>query len=406
MKTVGIFGAFDTKEQEFLYLKKQIESYGLRTLCINTGMRALSFHPEVDCETVAQAAGTTIDALRKEDHGVAADTMKRGATLVVRKLYDEKKINGVVTIGGGTGMYVAKGVLSALPFGFPKAILSTHNTGSYGGYEVESVRDTISIKSLVDVAGLNHFMRSQMDTLAAAISSVVLAQKTDSSEQKRPRIAVSMLGITTKFVDRFAAELEAAGFEPIIFHANGDSGYQMERLIEEGCFDAVADVTLAEIIPQFIPSSFGYSGERRMLAAGIAGVPQLIIPGGMDVVNYPYGKHPPEYDGRVFHWHAASLEVMRTNPEENRIFGRVIAERVNTTRAKVAVMLPLCGISANDVEGKPFYSAESNQELFDSITKNLRKDIPVQALPFHINDPAFADAAAKTMIALCRNEAF
>lgn len=69
-------------------------------------------------------------------------------------------------------------------------------------------------------------------------------------------------------------------------------------------------------------------------------------------------------------------------------------------------MLPLCGVSANDIEGKSFYSTESNKALFDAITENLRKDIPVQALPLHINDPAFADAAAKTMIALCKNEPF
>jgi uncharacterized protein (UPF0261 family) len=86
---------------------------------------------------------------------------------------------------------------------------------------------------------------------------------------------------------------------------------------------------------------------------------------------------------------------MRTNPEENEAFGRHIAERLNPGRGPCTVILPVKGISALDAPGQPFFDPEADEALFASLERHFRR-APHRRLvraPFHINDPAFAEAA-------------
>jgi uncharacterized protein (UPF0261 family) len=90
---------------------------------------------------------------------------------------------------------------------------------------------------------------------------------------------------------------------------------------------------------------------------------------------------------------------MRTTPAENRQLGEIIAQKLNLSRAPVTVLIPLRGVSMIDNEGKPFHWPEANQALFDSLRKNLRPDIPVVEMDCVINDPAFAERCAATLLA-------
>ena len=54
---VCLVGTFDTKGAEFQYVKNQIESNGLRTICVNTGIIGEpTFQPDITSEEVARAA--------------------------------------------------------------------------------------------------------------------------------------------------------------------------------------------------------------------------------------------------------------------------------------------------------------------------------------------------------------
>ena len=50
MKTIAIAGTFDTKGKEYLYVKELIESLGLSTLTIHTGVFESTFEPDVSHE--------------------------------------------------------------------------------------------------------------------------------------------------------------------------------------------------------------------------------------------------------------------------------------------------------------------------------------------------------------------
>jgi uncharacterized protein (UPF0261 family) len=65
-------------------------------------------------------------------------------------------------------------------------------------------------------------------------------------------------------------------------------------------------------------------------------------------------------------------------------------------------LVPRGGVSAIDAPGKPFHDPEADQALFEALEEGLR-GLSLVRLEFrdeHINDPAFAEAAANTLLGL------
>ena len=141
----------------------------------------------------------------------------------------------------------------------------------------------------------------------------------------------------------------------------------------------------------------------RLEAAARRGIPAVIAPGCLDMVNF----HAPEtvparFAGRTFYKHNPQVTLMRTNTEECAQLGRILAGKVNLSTGPVTVLLPKKAISVISAAGQPFYDAAADTALFDSLKAGLRRDIPVQELDCAINDPAFAAACAKTLLASIR----
>jgi uncharacterized protein (UPF0261 family) len=107
---------------------------------------------------------------------------------------------------------------------------------------------------------------------------------------------------------------------------------------------------------------------------------------------------PPKFQGRTFYPHNPNVTLMRTNVEENRRLGAILAEKLNASRGPVTVVLPLKGLSMIDAPGGPFWSPEADTALFAAIKSNLRPDIPVVELDCNINDPPFADRCASALL--------
>ena len=79
MKTIAITGTFDTKGMEFSYVKKMVESLGLKTFMIHTGVFEPSFVPEVNNDVVAAAAGYDIGQLAaRKDRATATEALAKG----------------------------------------------------------------------------------------------------------------------------------------------------------------------------------------------------------------------------------------------------------------------------------------------------------------------------------------
>lgn len=398
-KTVAVFGTMDTKGEEYFFLKEQLERCGVKTFLIDTGISPRPEYPcQITAEEVAVVGGSSLDEIRKHDRLYAFQIMGTGSARLIRELCRGKKIDGAISLGGGQGTLLAAMVMRELPTGFPKMIVST--IANMRTPPFEGVKDTVVMNSLVDVSGLNHILKRSLANAAAAMAGMVLfSDKTDhKSDSGRRTVAMSMFGVTTPCVDRVRGILEAKGYEAIVFHANGQGGKMMEHMIEEGQIGAVADITPGEITQELMGGNCT-AGPHRLEAAPKKGIPQVVVPGAMELANFmPPSAVPEKYRDHRSYMHNPNVKLIRTNGDESEEAGQILAEKLNRSIGPVTVLLPLKGISQYDSPGGPLEDNDADKRLFEAIKKNLRPDIRRIECDLHINDEAFAERIAEELI--------
>jgi uncharacterized protein (UPF0261 family) len=397
---IAIIGALDTKGAEFAYLRDQIQAHGVATLVIDIGVVGEPpFAPDVASAEIAQAAGADLAQLRAaNDRGAAMATMARGAAAVVRRLYEAGEIQAVVGMGGSGGASVIATAMRALPLAAPKLLVFTLAAGDMKPYL--GSRNITVMPSIVDVAGLNRVSRQIFSHAAGAI--VGMARAAVPPADDRPILAASMFGNTTPCVDRARAALEAAGYEVMVFHATGTGGETMEALIGDGFVGGVLDVTTTEWADELAGGILS-AGPTRLDAAGRSGVPQVVAPGCLDMVNFgPRATVPQRYHDRQFYEWNPTVTLMRTTAEENARLGHIFAEKLNAARGPAHVLIPSRGFSMLDSPGERFWDPAADAAFVRELRAHLRADIPVEQLDLNINDPQFADRAAGLLLEMLR----
>ena len=396
-KTIALIGTFDTKGEEFSFLRDRIESAGLRTLMIDVGvLGGPPFAADISQEEVAAAAEEDLAALKTErDRGRSVTAMAVGAKMILGRLFEQGAIHGVASLGGSAGTAIATAAMRALPYGFPKLMVSTVASGDTRPYV--GTRDICMMPSVVDIAGLNRVSRRILSNAAAAICGMVASEPACGLGEK-PAIAATMFGVTTPCVTAARRILEAKGYEVLVFHATGTGGQAMEQLIEDGAFRAVLDLTTTELADELVGGVMS-AGPRRLEAAGRKGIPQLVCPGAIDMVNFgPAGTVPAPFRRRNLYIHNPSVTLMRTTAEECAKIGRITANKLNFSSGPVTVLIPLQGVSAIDKPGGPFYSQEALNAYRRALKAALSPTIRLVEIDAHINDAGFARAAADLLI--------
>jgi uncharacterized protein (UPF0261 family) len=395
-KIIAVIGALDTKGEDFRFVKEEIEKRGHQALLIDVGvMGDPPIEPDIPAKQVADAGGMSlIELRRKQDRGCALDIMAKGVSRLVKNLYAEGKISGVFSMGGTGGTALGTAAMRTLPIGVPKVMVTTTASGDTSTY-VQN-KDIALFPTIVDVAGVNSISRR---IYANAVGAAVGMVETQSPElAAKPLVAATMLGNTTPIVYRCKDVIASHGYEVLLFHAVGSGGETMESLIVEDSFQGVMDISLSEIANEFVGGDLS-AGPTRLDAGALTGVPQVIVPGGVDIISFwGYHEEPERFVGRRFYQWNPSIIVMRTNPEENRDMGRIIAEKLNRCVGPVAVFLPLQGLTIIGAPGNEFWWPESDRALFDNLKENLRPDIPVYEMDCNINEKVFADAVAEKLL--------
>lgn len=396
-KTIALIGALDTKGEDFAFVKNQIEAHGLRALVIDTGVIGEpAFAPTIDASALAEAGGSSLEQLRAQaDRGHAIEIMARGAAAVVADLHQEGRIDGILSMGGSAGTTIGTAAMRALPLGLPKLMVSTLASGDVSPYV--GIADIVMMPAVVDVAGVNAISAGVYTRAAAAMAGMVAAPTPTIAE--KPLIAVSMFGNTTELVNKCRARLQAAGYETLVFHATGTGGRLMESLIRSGHIHGVLDVTTTEWADELVGGVLS-AGPQRLDAAAESGIPQVIAPGCLDMVNFGARESVPDkFRTRRFYVWNPSVTLMRTTPDENRSLGRILAEKANAATAPVAFCLPLRGLSVLDSPGGEFWWPEADQALFAAIREFAHSHIAIDEVDSNINDDAFADAVVQRLLA-------
>ena len=396
MATIAILGTMDTKGEEHAFVAAQIRQRGHQTLIIDTGtLEAPRLKPDISREEVAAAAGIDLAAVvARRDRGEAVHAMSQGAPRLLTRLAQARRIDGVISLGGGGGTAISTAAMRALPIGFPKVMVTTLASGNTAQYV--GAKDIVLFPSIVDVAGLNRISRQILTRAAGAICGMVEVEPPQADD--KPVIVASQFGNTTACVDQARKILEAAGYEVLVFHATGTGGRTMESLIESGMVAGVLDVTTTEWADELVGGFLG-AGPTRLEAAAKTGVPAIIAPGCLDMVNF-YGPEsvPGKFRGRTFYQHNPQVTLMRTSPEECAQLGAIIAWKLNASTGPVTVLIPLRAISVISAPGQGFHDPVADQALFDALRANLQPGIEIKELDCAINDATFAEACAKSLL--------
>jgi uncharacterized protein (UPF0261 family) len=412
-KTVVILGTLNTKEIEGRYLRAQIEQFGHRTLFVDVSMRqhqAALREEDISSAMVAAAGGSDLATVEKLERMPAIEVMVKGATKIVGTLYAQQKLDGILGYGGSMGESIAVLVEKSLPLRVPKVLVTTSlelAAGSVGPKEI-AIFPTVT-----DMNGrrINRIEAITLAHAACAIAGMVDAHP--EAPEDRKIVVASQYGNTTPHIDEARAFLDVRGYELISFHAVGTGGKTLEELVTSGLVAGVLDVTTHEVA-DWVLGGFSNAGPHRMETAGTLGVPQVLVPGCLDMIQFwALDTVPEKFRDRDFYFHNPNSTLVRTSKDESAELGRVFAEKVNKATGPTVVAIPLRGWSILDTEGaygtvrydgtptgRQWYDAGADRAFVEALERHLNasnENVELVQVNLHINDPEFARLTAGTL---------
>ena len=405
-KSVALIGTLDTKGPEIAYLRDRCENLGLETVVVDSGILGdpLDIDPDISREVVAEAAGSSLEAIRQAgSRGAAVHQMMKGVRQVILDLYAQGRLHGTACLGGAEGAVLGAHAMQALPVGLPKIIATPIASGKRHFGPLVGLRDVMVVHSIIDILGLNPISKTIFDNIAAALAGMTQYGQVADLDTNERYVAITMLGNTTKSVMGAKERLAEAGIEAIIFHSNGVGGPAMEELATQGLFIGVIDFTTDELADELV-GGFHDGGPERLRVVGRLGLPQVIVPGCIDfTVHGPPEAVPDRLKGRPLYTHNPVFTLVRTLKSEMAELGHRFAERLNEAKGPVKIAYPSQGLSIPSYPPDGvFWDPEADAAFRQSLRADLRTDIPIREYERHVNDPTFGVEVADLFLEMIK----
>jgi uncharacterized protein (UPF0261 family) len=399
--TALVVATMDTKGQEALFLATCLEEQNITVKLLDAGIKGKSpVTADIPREDVAMAGGMNLSEVQNIAHEAQAlQIMMNGAVQCATRLHRQNKIHGIIGLGGSMGTTLGSGVMRALPIGFPKLMVST--MASRDTRQFVGSHDILMLHSVCDLAGINRITRPILRNGALALAGM-LKGATDRQKDVKPLVVLSNLGTTEACSSRIRKCLEEKGNEVIIFHTVGSGGAAMEEIICREKVDAVVDLSLNEIGDNCFGGEYD-AGPSRGTAALQKGIPTIMVPGNMDFLGGgAFDLAQKRFPNRKYHRHNAAITAVRTELQEVKEMADILADRCNSASGPLVILIPRGGFSAFDRPGGPFYEPRAPEIFAHTFKKKLKEGIPLHIVPFHINDPEFAQAVIQAFETLVR----
>jgi uncharacterized protein (UPF0261 family) len=388
-----VVGTIDTKGEELRYVRDLIACAGIPTVLVDVGPRSQDTRCDVCSAEVAAYHRASSAAILSNDRGEAIEAMARAFS---NFLPERQDVGGVIGLGGSGGSAIITPALQAMPIGVPKIMVSTLASGDVSAYVGTS--DIQMINPVTDIAGLNSVSRVVLGNAAHALAGMI-ARPIKRLEGTHSAVGLTMYGVTTPCVRHVTDQLKPQ-FDCLVFHATGPGGQSMERLLESGFLSGVIDVTTSDIVDLLLGGLFA-AQDDRLGAVVRTRAPYVGSCGALDMINFRAPSTvPARYQKHRTHRHNSFITLVRTTPEENRIVGKWIGEKLNQCEGPVRFLIPEKGVSALDATGQPFFDPEADEALFSAVEATVRVTGTriVRRLPLHINDPVFGSALAQNLL--------
>lgn len=392
-RTILIVGTYDTKDDELRFMADVIAGQGGRVLTMDVSVLGEPRSPtDLTKHDVAFAGGHTIaEAIACGDENRAMQLMAEGAAVLAARLHRERRIDGLVVLGGTMGTDLALDVCSALPLGVPKLIVSTVAFSPL----IPPDRLPADVQMILwagGLYGLNAVCRASLSQAAGAVLGA--ARAVQPPDRTRPLIGMTSFGKSVlTYMVALKPALEARGFEVAVFHATGMGGRAFESLAADGAFACVLDFATQEVGNHLHGSTIS-AGAGRLTAAGLRGTPQIVAPGCYDLVDLVgWQPVPASLEGLPSHAHNRLLTSVVLDAGRRRSVARALGERLAVARGPTVMLLPAGGCGEWDRPGAPLHDADGLAAFVSAMRAACPPNATLRELDAHINDPAFCDAA-------------
>lgn len=388
----------DTKAVEAHFIRQVLEAEGVDVVHLDASIRA-STDPGVEIapEAVAAAAGQTIQQVRDLRHeGKCQAVMTEGAIKVALQWHAEQGFSGIIGVGGSMGTTLGSMVMQAFPYGLPKVMVSTMASGFTKPFV--GAKDITMFNPVCDIAGLNSITRDVFRNAAIAVAAMAKAYSPVRVEPK-PLVAMSTLSVIDACTVRVRQQLEAKGYEVMVFHTLGTGGMALDQIVRERDVAAVVDTSLVEI-NDFLNNGLCSAGPDRAKAALEKGVPVVFAPGNADfMVSGPLEMAKQQFPGKRYHVHNAALTAVRTEAEELQKLARHMGGLIAPAKGPVSFLVPMKGFSNHDSPEGYLHDPSLCPVFADAMEAAMPPGQHITRYPGHINDPAFADAIVAQVLA-------
>lgn len=401
-KTIALLVTLDTKDQEAGFLIEQIEDRGHHALLIDIGVvgeAGIEANISRD-EVVATGGGSLEELLKAPTREKSNPFVVKGCIKILTQKIAANEVHAVLGLGGTQGTSTCCDTMQALPFGFPKIMVSTIASGDTS--EFVGIKDITMMFSVSDILKLNPFTRKVLANAAAAACGMAEVETKFIMEKgDKPLIGMSNLGVLTNGAMEAIKFIEAAGYEVIVFHAVGSGGRAMEQMMKEGIIGAVFDYAMGEIADD-VWSVLRAGGPDRLTVAGKLGLPQVLCPGGAEhlgIIVHP-NEVPEEFKNHQYVFHSPVVFVPRLNKNEITRVANDIIKRLQHTTDKAYFMIPKGGVGRYSIKGGVLEDKESDDAFFNQLKAGLPKNIIVVERDTHAEDPVFVKEAVDLLISL------
>ena len=401
-KTIALLVTLDTKDQEAGFLVNEIESRGHRALLLDIGVVGIpGIEASISREEIALSGGRSLtELLVNPTREEAGPVMVRGSIKILNERIAGDEVHAVIGLGGTQGTSSCCDIMQALPYGFPKIMVSTVASGDTSGFV--GIKDITMMFSVSDILKLNPFTRKILANAAAAACGMAEVETKFKMEKgDKPLIGMSNLGVLTNGSIEAIKYFEEAGYEVIVFHAVGSGGRAMEQMMKEGIIGAVFDYAMGEIADD-VWSVLRAGGPERLTVAGKLGLPQVLCPGGAEHLGILVSPNevPEEYKNHKYVFHSPVVFVPRLNSEEMIRVADDICQRLQHTTDKAYFMLPKGGVGRYSVKGAALYDPVSDEAFFNRLREKLPRNIEIIERDTYAEDPAFVKEAVDRLISL------
>ncbi len=401
-KTIALLVTLDTKGQEAGFLKKEIEASGHQALLIDIGVIGKA---EIKADitrgkVISTGGGSISKLLKKPTREKSNPFVVKGCIKILNRKIVKDEVHAVLGLGGTQGTSTCCEIMQALPYGFPKIMVSTIASGDVSSFV--GIKDITMMFSVSDILKLNPFTRKILANAAAAACGMAQVKTKFIMEKgDKPLIGMSNLGVLTKGSMEAIQYIQERGYEVIVFHAVGSGGQAMEQMMKEGIIGAVFDYAMGEIADD-VWGVLRAGGHERLTVAGKLGLPQVLCPGGAEHLGIlvPPNEVPKEWKNHKIVFHSPVVFVPRLNEKEIIKVADDICKRLKHTKDKAYFMIPKGGVGRYSYKGGILEDKKSDKAFFDRLKKKLPKNIIVVEKETYAEDPAFVKEGIDLLIEL------